>query len=31
MGNVFMRKTEDVFKVAKDLTKKITLNKNVDF
>ncbi len=31
MGNVFMRKTEDVFKVAKDLTKKIALNKNVDF
>ena len=31
MGNVFMRKTEDVFKVAKDITKKIALNKNVDF
>ena len=30
MGNVFMRKTDDVFKVAKDLTK-IALNKNVDF
>ena len=31
MGNVFMRKTEDVFKVAKDLKKKIILKNNVDF
>ncbi len=31
MGNVFMRKTEDVFKTAKDISKKISLKKNVDF
>ncbi len=31
MGNVFMRKTEDVFKIAKDISKKIILKKNVDF
>tara|TARA_B100000575_G_C23018318_1_gene586414 strand:+ start:143 stop:949 length:807 start_codon:yes stop_codon:yes gene_type:complete len=31
MGNVFMKKTEDVFKTAKDLSKKIILKKNVDF
>ena len=31
MGNVFMRKTEDVFKTAKDIIKKIILKKNVDF
>ena len=31
MGNVFMRKSEDVFKKAKDLEKKFTLKKNVDF
>jgi len=31
MGNVFMRKTEDVFKVAKDLKEKIILKNNVDF
>ena len=31
MGNVFMRKTEDVFKVAKNLKKKIILKNNVDF
>ncbi len=31
MGNVFMKKTEDVFKIAKDLSKKIILKKNVDF
>ena len=27
MGNVFMRKTEDVFKTAKDISKKIKLKK----
>ncbi len=31
MGNVFMRKTEDVFTKAKDLNKKIILKDNVDF
>ena len=31
MGNVFMRKTEDVFKKAKEISKKIILKKNVDF
>ena len=31
MGNVFMRKTEDVFKIAKNICKKIILKKNVDF
>ncbi len=31
MGNVFMRKTEDVFKTAKEICNKIILKKNVDF
>ena len=31
MGNVYMRKTDDVFKKAKDICKKIILKKNVDF
>ncbi len=31
MGNVFMRKSEDVFLTAKDLCKKIILKKNADF
>ena len=31
MGNVFMRKTEDVFKAAKEIKEKIKLKKNVDF
>ena len=31
MGNVFMRKTEDVFKEAKKIKKKMILKKNVDF
>ena len=31
MGNVFMRKTEDVFQEAKKISKKIILKKNVDF
>ena len=31
MGNVFMRKTEDVFEVAKKIKNKIILKKNVDF
>ena len=31
MGNVFMRKTEDVFLSAKNISKKIVLKKNVDF
>ena len=31
MGNVFMKKTEDVFKIAKEIRKKIILKKNVDF
>ncbi len=31
MGNVFMRKTEDVFQEAKKISKKIILKKHVDF
>jgi metallophosphoesterase (TIGR00282 family) len=31
MGNVFMRKTDDVFQIAKNISKKIILKKNVDF
>ena len=31
MGNVFMRKTDDVFKAAKNIREKILLKKNVDF
>ena len=31
MGNVFMRKTEDVFQTAKGISKKLILKKNVDF
>ena len=31
MGNVFMRKTEDVFQEAKEIKKKMILKKNVDF
>ena len=31
MGNVFMRKTEDVLKKQIKLSKKIVLKKNVDF
>jgi len=31
MGNVFMRKTEDVFQTAKNVSKKLVLKKNVDF
>ena len=31
MGNVFMRKSDDVFKKAKEIIKKIILKKNVDF
>ncbi len=31
MGNVFMRKTDDVFDTAKKLKEKIILKKNVDF
>jgi 2',3'-cyclic-nucleotide 2'-phosphodiesterase len=31
MGNVFMRKTEDVFQTAKHIRDKIVLKKNVDF
>ena len=31
MGNVFMRKSEDVFSTAKDICNKIILKKNVDF
>ena len=31
MGNVFMRKTDDVFQVAKKIKDKIVLKKNVDF
>ena len=31
MGNVFKRKTDDVFKTAKSICKKIVLKKNVDF
>jgi len=31
MGNVFMKKTEDVFKTAREICNKIKLKKNVDF
>ncbi len=31
MGNVFMKKTDDVFKTANEICKKIILKKNVDF
>ena len=31
MGNVFMRKTNDVFEAAKKISEKIILKKNVDF
>ena len=31
MGNVFMRKTDDVFLTAKNICKEIILKKNVDF
>ena len=31
MGNVFMRKTNDVFKIAEDLCKKIVLKKMLIF
>ena len=31
MGNVFMRKTDDVFQTAKNISKKLILKKNVDF
>ena len=31
MGNVFMRKTDDVFQAAKKISKKLILKKNVDF
>jgi len=31
MGNVFMRKTDDVFKVAQNVCKKMILKKDVDF
>jgi metallophosphoesterase (TIGR00282 family) len=31
MGNIFMRKTDDVFKTAKEITKKIKLKSSVDF
>ena len=31
MGNVFMRKTDDVFQTAKEICNKIKLKKNVDF
>ena len=31
MGNVFMRKTEDVFKKAKEISNKMKLKKDVDF
>ncbi len=31
MGNVFMKKTDDVFEVAKKIKEKIILKKNVDF
>ena len=31
MGNVFMRKTDDVFQIAKNIIKKLVLKKNVDF
>ena len=31
MGNVFMRKTEDVFQIATNICKKLVLKKDVDF
>ena len=31
MGNIFMRKTEDVFKKAQEINKKLILKKNIDF
>ena len=31
MGNVFMRKTDDVFQIAKNISKKLVLKKNIDF
>ena len=31
MGNVFMRKTDDVFQAAKNIKKKLVLKKDVDF
>ncbi len=31
MGNVFMKKTDDVFKTAINISKKVILKKNVDF
>ncbi len=31
MGNVFMKKTDDVFEIAKKMKNKIVLRKNVDF
>tara|TARA_B100001093_G_scaffold433514_1_gene430504 strand:+ start:4072 stop:4878 length:807 start_codon:yes stop_codon:yes gene_type:complete len=31
MGNVFMRKTNDVFQIAKDIIKKIVLKKDADY
>jgi len=31
MGNVFMRKSDNVFTLAKEISKKIILKKNVDF
>jgi 2',3'-cyclic-nucleotide 2'-phosphodiesterase len=31
MGNVFMRKTEDVFQIAKIIRERIVIKKNVDF
>ena len=31
MGNVFMKKTDDVFQKAKEICKKIKLKKDVDF
>ncbi len=31
MGNVFMRKTDDVFKTAKEISSKMKLRKDVDF
>ena len=31
MGNVFMRKTDDVFKVANEINKKIILKKMLTF
>jgi calcineurin-like phosphoesterase len=31
MGNVFMRKTEDVFEEAKKIREKLILKKNIDF